>query len=152
MRETEYAPLLANGYKDITEDDLHTEFVQPFNHGQDHRTNLLRHFGQFLNQFKELNLSAEIWIDGSFTTLAPDPSDIDVVFYFKPEQVDLLQQEKKEKFERLFQSRKFMKNLYKVEVFYGTMGNDYDYNHWNDVFGTCYDNKTPKGIFRMRYN
>ena len=45
-----------------------------------------------------------------------------------------------------------MKNLYNVEVFYGMMGNIYDYNQWNYVFGTCYDNKTPKGIFRMRYN
>jgi hypothetical protein len=152
MRDREYAPLLANGYKDITEANLHTEFVEPFNNGHDHRTNLLISFGQFLSQFKELNLSAEVWIDGSFATLAPDPSDIDVVFYFKPEEVDLLEKERKEKFERLFQSRKFMKNLYNVEVFYGMMGNDYDYNQWNYVFGTCYDNKTPKGIFRMRYN
>lgn len=152
MREREFPPLLTNGFKDITEAELHKEFVAPFNHGHENRTDLLINFGQFLNQFKELNLTAEIWIDGSFATTAPDPSDIDVVFYFKPEEVDALQQEKKEKFERLFQSRKFMKNLYKVEVFYGIIGSDYDYNQWNYVFGTCYDNKTPKGIFRMRYN
>jgi len=152
MREREYSPLLAKGFKDITESDLHAEFVAPFNHGHDHRNDLLINFGQFLSQFKELKLSAEIWIDGSFATTAPDPSDIDVVFYFKPEEVDSLEQEKKEKFERLFQSRQFMKNLYKVEVFYGIMGSDYDYNQWNYVFGTCYDNRTPKGIFRMRYN
>jgi len=152
MREREYTPLLAKGYKDITEADLHTEFVKPFNHGHDHRTNLLISFGLFLSQFKELNLSAEVWIDGSFATLAPDPSDIDVIFYFKPEEVDSLEQIQKEKFKRLFQSRTFMKNLYNVEVFYGMVGCDYDYNQWNNVFGTCYDNKTPKGIFRMRYN
>lgn len=152
MREKEFPPLLANGFKDITEAELHREFVAPFNHGNEHRTDLLINFGQFLNQFKELNLTAEIWIDGSFATTAPDPSDIDVVFYFKPEDVDSLEEEKKKIFERLFQSRKFMKNLYKVEVFYGMMGSDYDYNQWNYVFGTCYDNKTPKGIFRMRYN
>ncbi len=152
MREREFPPLLDNGFKDITEAELHNEFVAPFNHGHEHRTDLLINFGQFLTQFKELNLTAEIWIDGSFATTAPDPSDIDVVFYFKPEEVDSLEEEKKEKFERLFQSRKFMKNLYKVEVFYGMIGSDYDYNQWNYVFGTCYDNKTPKGIFRMRYN
>lgn len=152
MRENEFPPLLINGFKDITEAELHKEFVAPFNHGHEHRTDLLINFGQFLNQFKELNLTAEIWIDGSFATTAPDPSDIDVVFYFKPEEVDSLKEEKKEKFERLFQSRKFMKNLYKVEVFYGMIGSDYDYNQWSYVFGTCYDNKTPKGIYRMRYN
>jgi hypothetical protein len=152
MREREFPPLLANGFKVITEAELHTEFVAPFNHGHEHRADLLINFGEFLNQFKELNLTSEIWIDGSFATTAPDPSDIDVVFYFKPEEVDSLEEEKKQIFERLFQSRKFMKNLYKVEVFYGMLGSDYDYNQWNYVFGTCYDNITPKGIFRMRYN
>lgn len=152
MREREFPPLLANGFKDITEAELHSEFVAPFNHGHGHRTDLLINFGQFLNQFKELNLTAEVWIDGSFATTAPDPSDIDVVFYFKPEEVDSLEEEKKQKFERLFQSRKFMKNLYKVEVHYGTIGNDLDYQQWQRTFGTYYDNVTPKGIFRMRYN
>jgi len=152
MREKEYPPLLANGYKDITEADLYTEFVAPFSHGHKHRSDLLTNFTQFLSQFKELNLPAEIWIDGSFATSAPDPSDIDVVFYFKPKDVDSLEQEKKEKFERLFHSRKFMKSLYKVEVFYGTMGNANDYKHWNSVFGTCYDKTTPKGIVVMQYS
>ena len=117
MRNSEYPPLLADGFKVITESDLHSEFVAPFNSGYEHRTDLLKNFAQFLTQFKELNLTAEVWIDGSFATKAPDPADIDVVFYFKPEEVDSLEQEKKHTFERLFQSRKFMKNLYKVEVF-----------------------------------
>lgn len=153
MREREFPPLLASGFKDITEAELHNEFVSPFNYqAEDHRNKLLIGFGSFLNEFKTLNLTAEIWIDGSFATEAPDPSDIDVVFYFKPEEVDSLEQGKKEIFERLFKSRKFMKHLYQVEVFYAMLGSDYDYNQWTYVFGTCYDNKTPKGIFRMKYN
>lgn len=152
MRDTEYPPLLLNGFKDIKEGDLHQEFVQPFNNGHDHRTNLLIDFGQFLNEFKTLGIKAEVWIDGSFATLAPDPSDIDVVFYFNQEEVDSLADEKKVKFDRLFKSRKFMRSLYKVEVFYGMKDSVYDYNQWNYVFGTCYDNITPKGIFRLMYN
>jgi len=152
MREKEFPPLLANGFKDITEAELHKEFVAPFNHGHEHRTDLLINFGQFLNQFKELNLTAEIWIDGSFATTAPDPSDVDVVFYFNPQEIDSLEQEKKKKFQRLFTERKFMRNLYKVEVHYGTIGNELDYQQWQKTFGTFYDNVTPKGIFRMRYN
>lgn len=152
MREKEYPPLLLNGFKDIKEDDLHPEFVQPFNHGHDHRTNLLIGFGQFLNQFKALEIKAEVWIDGSFATEAPDPSDVDVVFYFNPEEVDSLQGEKKQQFERLFTERKFMRNLYKVEVHYATIGNEDDYKQWQKTYGTFYDNITPKGIFRLMYN
>lgn len=152
MRRVEYPPLFPKGFKDINEQDLHTEFVDCFNHGKDHRTNLLIGFGQFLNQFKELNLTAEVWIDGSFATTAPDPDDVDVVFYFIPSEVDSLEGERKERFERLFQNRKFMKNLYQVEVFYGVLGDEKDYSQWRNIFGTCYDNTAPKGIFRMFYN
>ena len=152
MSSREYPPLYPNGFKDIREQDLHTEFVEGFNHGKEHRSNLLIGFGLFLNQFKELNLTAEIWIDGSFATSAPDPDDVDVVFYFVPSEVDKLTGEKKEKFERLFLNRKFMKNLYSVEVFYGILGYTNDYLQWRNIFGTCYDNITPKGIFRLFYN
>lgn len=153
MREREFPPLLAIGFKDITEAELHKEFVAPFNYqAEDHRNNLLIGFGSFLNEFKTLNITAEVWIDGSFTTTAPDPSDVDVVFYFNPQEIDSLEQEKKEKFQRLFTERKFMRNLYKVEVHYGTIGNELDYQQWQRTFGTYYDNVTPKGIFRMRYN
>jgi hypothetical protein len=152
MRRREYPPLFPNGFKDIQEQDLHNEFVECFNYGKDHRTNLLIGFGQFLKQFKELNLTAEVWIDGSFATTAPDPDDVDVVFYFVPSEVDKLTDEKKEKFERLFLNREFMKKLYQVEVFYGIMGDTNDYSQWRSIFGTCYDNTTPKGIFRLFYN
>lgn len=152
MKMREFPPLLPDGFKDIQEQDLFAEFVEGFNDGMNHRTDLVIDFRRFLTQFKELNLTAEVWIDGSFATTAPDPEDIDVVFYFVPSEVDKLKGEKKEKFDHLFKSRKFIKKLYQVEVFYGTIGDDKDYSQWRNNFGTCYDNTTPKGIFRMFYN
>ncbi len=153
MRETEHPSLLASGFKDIAEADLHTEFVSPFNHqGADHRVNMLIGFGSFLNEFKALNITAEVWIDGSFATLAPDPADVDVVFYFNYNEVASLDGEKLQKFEKLFKSRKFMLHLYGVEVHYAEINNELEYSEWKKVFGTCYDNTTPKGIFRLLYN
>jgi hypothetical protein len=152
MREIEYTPILTNGFKDITESDLQKEFVKPFDNGHEHRNKLLINFGHFLDQFKKLGIQAEVWIDGSFATYAPDPSDVDVVFYFETEQIDLLEEEKKQLFNKLFTSRDFMRNLYKVEVHYGEKDNEMDYQQWIKTFGTYYDNITPKGIFRMMYN
>lgn len=152
MREKEYPPLLPNGFKDIDEKEMMSVFVDPFNHGHDHRMDLYIEFGRFLNRFKELELTAEVWIDGSFGTSAPDPSDIDVVFFFEKKQIDELKGERKELFERLFQSRKFIKNIYKVEVFYAQIGNEVDYYDWKQIFGTSYDNTAPKGIYRIYYN
>jgi len=151
MREKEFPPLIPNGFKDIKETDLHKEFVAPFNQGEDHRTNLLIDFNRFLNEFKALGLTAEVWIDGSFTTFAPDPSDIDVVFYFAINDIDTLSGEKRIKYERLFQSRKFIKNLYHVEVHYAERNNPQEIAEWAKTFGTWYDNVTPKGIFRLYY-
>lgn len=152
MREREFPPLLASGFKDIAENDLHSAFVSPFNNDAErHRYNLLIDFSRFLNEFKTLNLTAEIWIDGSFATTAPDPADVDVVFYLHPDEVESLASEKKSKFERLFLNRRFIKNLYKTEVFYAIINHPPDYAKWQNDFGTCYDNKTPKGIFRLFY-
>jgi hypothetical protein len=136
MREREYSPLLANGFKDIVETELHKEFVSSFTQGYTHREGLLANFIAFLNEFKTLNLTAEVWIDGSFATTAPDPADVDVVFYLIPSQIE---------------NRKFIKNLYQVEVFYGEKDNQADYTQWQGNFGTCYDNQTPKGIFRIHF-
>ena len=152
MRENEYPPLLLNGFKEIREGDLHQEFVQPFNHGYDHRGNLLNYFNMFLNEFKSLEISGEIWIDGSFATRAPDPSDVDIVIYLNSEQVAKLKDEKLAKFEKLFKNRKFIRNLYKVEVHYAQAGDELEYAEWEKIFGTYYDNVTPKGIFRLRYS
>lgn len=154
MRDVEYPPLHPQGIKDIGEEQLYPVFVESFGYGQahDYRQNLLIRFGQFLNQFKQLGIGAELWIDGSFATQAPDPSDVDVVFFFDPVQVNSLSQDKKDLFERLFYNRRFMKAQYQIEVFYGTMSSALDYQKWQKDFGTCYDDITPKGIFRLYFN
>lgn len=154
MRDVEYPPLHSQGIKDIGEEQLYPVFVEAFGHGQahDYRENLLIRFGQFINQFKQLGIGGELWIDGSFATQAPDPSDVDVVFFFDPMQVNSMSQDKKDLFERLFNNRRFIKTQYRVEVFFGTMGNAPHYDQWRQVFGTGYDNVTPKGIFRLYFN
>lgn len=152
MREKEYPPLLETGMKDLTEADLHSEFVGPFRYQvEEHRTGLLRKFKEFLAEYKTLGIAAEVWIDGSFATIAPDPSDVDVVFFFDSREVDELAGDRLSKFEKLFQDRKFIRNLYQVEVHYGERNNELHKKQWERTFGTWYDNITPKGMFRLNY-
>lgn len=154
MRDVEYPPLHPQGIKDIGEEQLYPVFVESFGHGQahDYRENLLIRFGQFINQFKQLGLQAELWIDGSFATHAPDPSDVDVVFFFDLTSIDQLEGDKRDLFERLFTNRKFMKTQYRVEVFYVADPGPLDYQQWRKAFCTYYDNETPKGVFRLYFN
>jgi len=152
MRDKEFAPLISAGIKDIAETDLYKEFVSPFEYrAKDHRNNLLIGFGSFLNEFKTLEIAAEIWIDGSFATIAPDPADVDVVFYLHYDEVKKLKDDNLRKFEKLFKSRKLIRNLYGVEVHYAEINNNTEYAEWSEVFGTGYDDITPKGIFRLIY-
>ena len=151
MREIEYLPLHADGFRDIVEKDLHKVFVAPFAEGVEHRTDLLLNFVQFFKQFKRLGISAEIWIDGSFATYAPDPNDIDIVFFMNQASITDLCDSKQKLYDKLFLNRKFIKTLYKLEVFYARQNNDNDIARWHDLFGHYYDGITPKGIFRLNY-
>ena len=154
MRDVEHPPLHPVGIRDIAEDQLYPVFVEPFGQGNahEHRQNLLIRFGQFLNQFRQLELPAELWIDGSFATHAPDPTDVDVVFYMDAAQIDRLPDDRRALFERLFFNRKFMKAQYGVEVSYVASNGPPDYRQWTNDFCTCYDNVTPKGLFRLYVN
>jgi hypothetical protein len=117
MREKEYPPLYAEGFRDIAEKDLHKVFVAPFTEGVEHRTDLLLNFVQFFKQFKRLGLAAEIWLDGSLATYAPDPSDIDIVFFIDTTAIAGLSNTKRMLFTKLFADRKFTKRLYKLDAF-----------------------------------
>lgn len=151
MREIEYPPLHADAFRDIAEKDLHKVFIAPFNEGVEHRTDLLLNFVQFFKQFKRLGIAAEIWIDGSFATYAPDPNDIDIVFFMNQDSITGLSNVKQKLYDKLFLNRKFIKTLYKLEVFYARQDNNNDKTRWHDLFGHYYDGITPKCIFKLNY-
>ena len=153
MRDIEHPPLHPVGIMDIIEDQLYPVFCERFGTGtaHDYRQNLLIQFGQFLDQFKQLGLAAECWIDGSFATHAPDPGDVDVVFFLDLTAIDQLQGDKRNLFERLFYNRRFMKAQYRVEAFFVANPGPADYQQWQKDFGRCYDDVTPKGIFRLYF-
>jgi hypothetical protein len=151
MREKEYPPLHPEGFRDISEKELHEIFVAPFKEGVEHRTDLLLNFVSFFKQFKRLGLSAEVWINGSFATYAPDPADIDMVFFIDKSVIRSLSGTKNVLFTKLFSDRKFIKRLYKMEAFIGDKNNEKEKTEWRNLFGNYYDGLTPKGIFRLNF-
>lgn len=80
MYKKEYEPLLENGFKEIALWQLDSHFLEPFGENE-HRKYLINRLNAFISEFLSLSIDAEIWIDGSFTTLKPEPQDIDVVFF-----------------------------------------------------------------------
>ena len=151
MREKEYPPLHPEGFRDISEKELHKVFVAPFTEGVEHRTDLLLNFVSFFKQFKRLGLSAEVWIDGSFATYAPDPADIDMVFFIETDAIERLPNSKRVLFNKLFSDKKFIKRLYKLDAFLAKENSSKERTIWFNLFGHYYDTVTPKGIFRLNF-
>lgn len=74
----DHMPLLAPGRHQLSFADIQTLCVSNFGHSR-HRQALFLHLEEFVQRYLRLQLPCEIWIDGSFMTEKPDPSDVDVL-------------------------------------------------------------------------
>lgn len=79
MYKREYNPLLENGFKEIALWQIDSIFLEPFGENE-HRKQLINRLNAYLSEFSYLGLNAELWIDGSFSTVKPEPENIDVLF------------------------------------------------------------------------
>lgn len=73
--KTDYEPLFAPGIQNVLFSDLEEVFVSPFNSGE-RRHFLCERLKSFVEVLFSLHVPFEIWIDGSFCTMKPEPGDI----------------------------------------------------------------------------
>lgn len=148
--KTEHPPLLAEGFQYVRLDELKKTFLAPFPNSTT-RANILRRFKHWTKKVKHLNVSCEIWVDGSFTTEKVDPQDIDVVLFISSKEISRLSGVKKLKLEVLTnqkltpeQREKCICDNYLVfsEDIFGR-------RYWEKQFGFNYNKQKPKGIFRI---
>lgn len=144
----EFDPLLEPGFHDITIDSLESIFVQPFQN-KERRLYLTERFKVLFEKFTELGIEAEIWIDGSYSTQKPEPGDIDLVFFYYPDQLNSLPEEKRVIVEELFDN-KITKIRYNCDVYYAPTTEPEWRSYWRGWFGFSRD-ENPKGIPRLRY-
>jgi len=142
-----YNSLLSPGFHDISIGQLEKIFVAPFNESVQ-RKSLFERFMVFLSIFNNVGITCEIWIDGSFTTDKHDPSDIDVIFFFDPVEVNGLAQQKKGILSELFGNRTDTKYRYKCDVYFVPNDRVQDRSYWRGWFGFSRDEQ-PKGIARL---
>jgi len=142
----DYSPLHSAGFKDIKSDQFDQVFIEPFEN-RTRREYLLSRFSILLEAFKATGLSAEVWIDGSFSTLKPEPGDIDVIFFIDPNETNLLPLEKRQIISDL-NNRTHSRIRYNCDVFILPNNNLVDRSYWRGWFGFSREEK-PKGIFRF---
>lgn len=142
----EYTPIHNAGFLDITNEQLKETFLEPFDNKK-RREYLLSRFNALVDRFKETGLSAEVWIDGSFSTLKPEPGDIDVIFFVDGNQVNLLATDKQKIILEL-NNRQYSNIRYNCDVFIIPNQDFNNRSYWRGWFGFS-RNEEPKGIIRL---
>ena len=148
MDVVEFTPMFNAGFHDIKLEDFEAIFVNAFQNC-DRRKYLVGRFFALLDDFSEFSLSAEIWIDGSFSTQKEEPGDIDILFVVDEEEVNGLGEEKIKSLTRLF-DRQEAKIRYHCDLFVILSNNTDDRSYWRGWFGYT-RNEEPKGIPRINY-
>ncbi len=142
----ELAPIHTAGFLDIANEQLEIVFLGPFEN-KTRREYLLSRFSALIDRFKETGLVAELWIDGSFATLKPEPGDIDIIFFVDGVQLNLLSEDKRNIILEL-NNRKYSKIRYDCDVFIIPNQDLNMRSYWRGWFGFSRDEE-PKGIIRL---
>jgi hypothetical protein len=148
MNKRDYPPLLKEGFKKIAFWQMDELFLNPFI-GNEHRKYLIDRFRVFLMEFHKLEIDAEIWIDGSFTTEKPEPKDIDVVFFLNPNDIVNLPESKQNVFSLLFIDRETVLARYGLDIYFADISSEEERLKWEETFSLDNSGLNKKGIFKL---
>jgi len=143
----EFEPLFPAGLHNISLNELERYFVEPFSETTT-RSYLVQRFRAFFEKLQQLEISFEMWIDGSFLTLKSVPNDVDLVTFFNPSDINSLSVEKQALLKEIFEERHETKIRYHCDVYVAYANDSERINYWGNLFGFS-RNKTPKGIARL---
>lgn len=141
-----YKPLLVPGIHDIDEQELGNHFLSSFV-GSRTRAQLISGFRKYLAALRQFGVKFEIWIDGSFTTEKPDPSDVDIVVFGSAAELDALPQQQQEALSRLF-DRNAIKLQLGCDVLFCVAEDSNMRSYWRGWYGFDRE-ENPKGIARL---
>ena len=142
----EYEPLLAPGLHSIDHFDIDNHFASRFPESVT-RISLIAGLRAYFGALRQLELTFEIWIDGSFTTTKTDPNDIDLVVFAEDAEVEALAQDLKMRLASLV-NREESKRNFGLDVLFCPKSNEDLRSYWRGWYG--YDrNENPKGIARF---
>lgn len=144
----EFDPLYPAGFHDINFDSLDEIFVTPFE-DSDRRKYLTDRFRAYFEKFSELEINAEIWLDGSYSTKKPEPGDMDILIVFDVNEVNNLPMGKRPLLQELF-NRELSKIRYSIDVLLLPSNDVNKRSYWRGWFGFS-RNEQPKGIPRLYY-
>lgn len=115
------------------------------------RIDLYARLQLYLGQIEAAGASGEVWIDGSFLTHKPDPSDIDLALFLDDATLVALDSETIALLDDLL-DRHTARERYGIDLYMERSGDFHRAAYWRGVFGFCHDDITPKGIAVLQFN
>lgn len=142
----EYQPLLSPGLHELEQSELDNHFASSFPESTI-RLPLIAGLLAFLSALKQIGVTFEIWIDGSFTTSKPDPNDIDLVVFADDAAVEGLTMDKKLDLASLV-NRQEARRSFGMDVLFCPASNTDLRSYWRGWYG--FDRaENPKGIAKI---
>lgn len=142
----EFEPIFSAGIHDLNESELTNYFLDGFSDSHN-RPILIDGLKRYLAALKSTGLNIEIWIDGSFSTKKPEPSDVDLVIFASQLEIDALDHQKQLIFGALI-DRVSTKQMYGCDVLFSIAENANYRSYWRGWYG--FDrNEQAKGIAKL---
>lgn len=148
MQDDEQPGLLSPGLHPMDMDGIYDTCVTGVTPSQ-RRIDLFDRFSLYYEKLRGVQIQGEIWVDGSFVTSAMEPGDIDIVVRVHGDSIRALSKVDLAEFTILATAREEMKLRYGVDVYLSDFESSKQYDYWYGVYGTMYDNTTPKGIIQL---
>ncbi|MBW8366805.1 MAG: hypothetical protein K0M70_02975 [Arenimonas sp.] len=144
MSKKDFLPLLPAGFHALDWAGLEALCVAPFPTSSS-RGALASQLHAFLTELRGYGLSGQLWIDGSFVTDKPDPSDIDLIWVPDP---GCLPQflANAGRLDQLFGTTRGAKAIFQCDAYFVDPADTNNLAYWRGLFGFCHDAQTPKGL------
>lgn len=139
-----FKPLLEEGIHKKTLEETKLICVLPFTN-ETNRDIIWQNFLIFIDEIAKFNIPYKLWIDGSFVTDKPFPSDIDITFIAKEEDVDSIMQSEKERFFKIFCDDYFKVNHY-CHIEYSLSNDFYNLSSLEDFYTQQHEYESKKGF------
>ena len=131
-------------------ENLEKTVLNPF---QDKRTraNLCNRLRALIQELEAYQVEMIIWLDGSFCSKKPHPSDIDIVIFLNEQDLNKLSSDKYNELLSFLENRNTIQARYGCDLYFNGMKDTDRYHHWGSIFS--YNQLSEaKGFIQIRVN
>lgn len=144
-KQTHPAIYKDGGFKKLSIEQIDDVFID---HQSDspRRKLLAAHLRLFIQKLQSLGVTGELWIDGSFSTKNPNPSDIDVLLVISESTLEKMSDANYEELDTLADDRQYVRTRWNCDFYVVESSDIGSRKYYEDWFSRNPDEFNRKGI------